>query len=619
MAQTAKVRSRLRVGMACLPAFPAGRDRPGHAGSWEADMTDRGRILVVDDEESIRFTFQCFLEDEGYRVATAVDYPSALQLVAEQEFGLAFVDIILGGKSGLDLLGELKARSPGTEVVMVTGAPTIETASHAIRLGAIDYLVKPVRQDALLRATEIAYRHKALRDSKESCRRNVEAIFRSVRDAIVTVDEHLNLVEANRAAEKLCGLRRDETVGKPLKEWGLTCEQSCLQAALDTIARGETVELEKVACSGRHRPSQVVSVTATPLIDHTGAPSGGVLVLRDETRLVELEQSLRERAEGGRIVGRSAGIANVLAQIEALGGVDTSVLLSGESGTGKELAAEALHAAGGRAGRPLVKVNCSALSESLLESELFGHVRGAFTGADRNRIGRFERARGGTIFLDEIGDITPRMQLRFLRVLESKEFERVGDSAPIKVDIRVIAATNRNLKELVARGDFREDLFYRLKVFEIRLPPLRERREDIPALVSHFMHRFNVAMSKRVQGVDDAVMDLFMRYRWPGNVRELENTLEHAFVLCREGTIRLAHLPTDFVAAFEESVGVERPQGGGGPLPAGEILPLSEVESRYLEWAVSAHGGDRSSLARRLGLSERTFYRKVRGVRRSDA
>jgi len=596
----------------------AGSRRPVHTSRWEAEAMDRGRVLVVDDEESIRFTFETFLAEEGYSVATAMDFASALGQLAGQEFGVAFVDIILGGKSGLDLLSELRTRSPATEVVLITGAPSIESASEALRLGAFDYLVKPVRQDALLRAADIAFRHKAVSDSKERYRRNIEAIFRSVRDAIVTVDQHLNLVEANRAAEDLCGLRRDDKVGKPLKEWGLTCDQSCLQAALDTIARGEPVELEKVRCSGRLRPFQVVSVTATPLIDHAGAPTGGVLVLRDETRLVELEKRLRERTETGPIVGRSPGIRRVLSMVEALGGVDTSVLLTGESGTGKGLVAEALHTASGRAAQPLVKVNCSALSETLLESELFGHVRGAFTGADRNKVGRFERARGGTIFLDEIGDITPRMQLRFLRVLESKEFERVGDSVPIKVDLRVIAATNRNLKELVSRGDFREDLFYRLKVFEIPLPPLRERREDIPALVEHFLQRFDVAMSKHVRSVADDVMELFLRHRWPGNVRELENTLEHAFVLCREETIRRVHLPVDFVAAVEGGLDGVAADGGAAPSSGGEILPLTEVESRYLEWAVATHEGDRSSLAHRLGLSERTLYRKVRGIRRDD-
>jgi len=579
---------------------------------------DRGYVLVVDDEESIRFTFRNFLEEEGYRVATAIDYDSALQLLPDHSFGVAFVDIVLGGRTGVELLAELKQQSPSTEVVIITGAPTIESASNALRLGAFDYLVKPVRQDALLRATDIAFRHKAISDAKETYRRNIEAVFRSVRDAILTVDKDLNLIEINRAAEQLCGVKRDAAVGKPLAQWGLTCEQSCVQAALDTIARGEDVDLRNLECRGQLRPSQVVSVRATPLIDHTGSPAGGVLVIRDETRLVELERSVLERVEGGPIIGRSAAVRKVLSLIDALSDVETSVLLTGESGTGKELVAEALHAAGNRSRNTLVKVNCSALSESLLESELFGHVKGAFTGADRNKVGRFERALGGTIFLDEIGDITPRTQLRFLRVLESKEFERVGDSTPIKVDVRIIAATNKDLKKLVAKGDFREDLYYRLKVFEIHLPALRDRREDIPVLVQHFVRHFNVVMSKHVQAISDDAMELLLNHEWPGNIRELENTIEHAFVLCRDETIRPEHLPIDLVeSVLELSMGDEA-EPVGPPIEPEEILPLSEVESRYLEWAVASHDGDRSSLARRLGLSERTLYRKVRGLRRPD-
>jgi two-component system, NtrC family, response regulator HydG len=576
---------------------------------------ERGRILVVDDEEGIRFTFRNFLEEEGYRVTTAADYDLAMAAVSEGEFDLAFVDIILEGRSGIDLLRDLKGSFPSIEVVIVTGAPTIESASNALRLGALDYVVKPVRQDALIRSADMAFRHKALIDAKEAYRRNIEAIFRSVKDAIITVDQQLNLVEANHAAEQLCGIRREEWIGKPFHQGGLPCDRSCLGAVLDTVAQGKAVELRKVECTCPERPPRVVSVTATPLIDDRARASGGVLVIRDETRLVALERSLRTRQESGSIVGRSEPIRKVLSLIEALGDVETSVLITGESGTGKELVADALHAAGRRRKRILVKVNCSALSESLLESELFGHVRGAFTGADRNKVGRFERADGGTIFLDEIGDITPRMQLRFLRVLESKQFERVGDATPVTADVRVIAATNRNLRDLVARGDFREDLYYRLKVFEIHMPPLRERRDDIPLLVQHFIRDFNLRMDRDVRGVSDAVMELLLGHDWPGNVRELENALEHAFVLCRGDFITPNHLPAELTKEVREVPGAAPDDGSAAPFPADRILPLDEVESRYLAWAMGSHGGDNSSLAQKLGLSERTFYRRLRSLR----
>jgi two-component system response regulator HydG len=384
------------------------------------------------------------------------------------------------------------------------------------------------------------------------------------------------------------------------------------------VSRGEPVEIRNLECRAGGR-TRMLSVTATPLVSDDESPSGGVLVIRDETRLFELEQTLREQREIGQIVGTSEPIQRVLSTVRALAEVQTSVLITGESGTGKELVADALHAIGTRSDRPLVKVNCSALSESLLESELFGHVRGAFTGADRDKVGRFERADGGTIFLDEIGEITQRMQLGFLRVLESMEFERVGDSTPLKVDVRVIAATNRDLKARVASGDFREDLYFRLKVFEVAMPPLRARREDIPMLVRHFIDRFNIAFSKQVHGVSDAAMELFLGYDWPGNVRELENTLEHAFVLCRDRTIRRRDLPADLLASVGEGGVLEQREPLVSTLRQGEILPLDEMEKRYLEWVAATHSGDRSELASKLGLSERTFYRKMRRVREKNA
>ncbi len=577
-----------------------------------------GSILIVDDEESIRFTLSNFLDEEGYQTATAVGYDDSLHAIADSEFDLIYVDIILDGRSGIDLLEEIKRRAPASDVIIITGAPTIESAARALRLGALDYIVKPVRQDTLLRSADMAFKHRALREAKESCRLNMEAIFRSVRDAIITVDGDLHVVEVNHAAEGLCGVRRDRAVGKSLEDLDLGCAGTCLEALRHTVSSGGPVEIRNLECRAGGR-TRVLSVTATPLVSDDDSPSGGVLVIRDETRLFELEQTLREQREIGQIVGTSESIRGVLSTVRALADVQTSVLITGESGTGKELVADALHAIGPRSDRPLVKVNCSALSESLLESELFGHVRGAFTGADRDKVGRFERADGGTIFLDEIGEITPRMQLRFLRVLESMEFERVGDSTPLRVDLRVIAATNRDLKARVSSGEFREDLYFRLKVFEIAMPPLRARRDDIPLLVHHFIDRFNVTFTRQVHCVSDAVMELFMRYDWPGNVRELENTLEHAFVLCHSPTIRRRDLPADLLATAGE-VG---PREGAGepPLPVlspGEVLPLDEMEHRYLEWVTATHGGDRSELASKLGLSERTFYRKLRRMREGN-
>jgi PAS domain S-box-containing protein len=559
----------------------------------------RGRILVVDDEESIRYTFRNFLEDEGYTTITAGSYEEAMGFLREMDFDLVYVDIVLEGKSGLDLLKDAKTKAPNTEFIIITGVPSVETAANSVRLGALDYIVKPIRHGTLMRVTEKALSHLALRMAEESYRLNLEAIFRSVRDAIITVDERMTVVEVNPAAEGICGISRDQAAGKALADIPHSCSGSCLDALQQTVAAKERVDLSGVECATPHEPNQIVSVTATPLLRPDGTASGGVMVIRNETRLVELERRLAETRQLGRIVGSSKEIKKVFSMIEALADVRTSVLVTGESGTGKELVADALHSSGNRRNRNLVKINCAALSEGLLESELFGHVRGAFTGAIKDKAGRFQRADGGTIFLDEIGEMTPAMQLRLLRVLETMEFERVGDSSPIKVDVRVIAATNRDLQQRVKRGDFREDLYFRLKVVEIKMPALRERRDDIPLLVQHFLEKFNEMFSKHVSGVSESVMELFMKYHWPGNIRQLENILEHAFVLCRQNVITSRDLPGDFMP-------------GAAARPAGEGNGGGSADARAILGALEQANQNKSEAARLLGISRRTLYRKLK-------
>lgn len=286
--------------------------------------------------------------------------------------------------------------------------------------------------------------------------------------------------------------------------------------------------------------------------------------------------------------------------LEDLADLDTTVLITGESGTGKELVARALHYSGRRALKPFVTVNCSALTESLLESELFGHVKGAFTGAIRNKQGRFQVADGGTILLDEIGDISPLIQLKLLRVLQEKVIERVGETSPIKVDVRVIACTNKDLKEKVKKGEFRQDLYYRLKVVEISLPPLRERLEDLPLLTDHFLRMFNKKFNKNILGLDHAVLERFMHYPWPGNVRELEHVMEHAFVLCKRESIGLEHLPPEIkdydrihTVTFGKGIG----RGGVTPQILKEILHKTD--------------GNKAKAARMLGISRKTLYRLI--------
>jgi len=557
----------------------------------------QAHILVVDDEESIRYTFDFFLAEEGYTVTCAANYEEGIALLQSKDVDLVFADIILPGKSGIDLLKEAREILPNVPVIMITGAPSVDNAAESMRIGAFDYIVKPVRQDALLRSVSIALKHKAVRDENEQCRMNFEAIFRSVNDGIITVDENMEVVEINAAAETICDFKKEALIGKPLTKITDRCDGNCIGALYETLKSRNPVKLRFVECRSTTGNQQVVSVTASPLLGGKDRFSGAVMVVRDETRLVSLERRLQERQKIDNIVGRSAGIEKVRGLIRDLADVQTTVLISGDSGTGKELVVDTLHHSREKRHGLLVKVNCAALADNLLESELFGHVAGAFTGAVKDKVGRFQRADGGTIFLDEIGEISQRMQLRLLRVIESMEFERVGDSTPIKVDVRLLAATNRDLQKRVADGRFREDLYYRLKVAQIHIPPLRERRSDIPLLVEHFRRNFNRKFGKEIKGISSEIEQVFFAYPWPGNVRELENLLEHAFVRCRQSVITAENLPPDFLQYFES-----------GALPS-EIDPADEAAA--IKEALSQAGGNKTEAARLLGISRRTIYRKM--------
>ena len=310
-------------------------------------------------------------------------------------------------------------------------------------------------------------------------RARLEAIFGSVKDAIITVDPELSVIEANKSTENICGIAAKEIAGKTFSQCLNQCNKSCCEVLRQTLEKKMTIKEYRIECGHQQRHQQTVSVTSSPLLDPEGNFMGAMLVIRDITLLRDLERELRERHQFQNIIGRSKKMQDTYRLLEDLANLETTVLITGESGTGKELVARALHYSGQRAFKPFVTVSCSALAESLLESELFGHVRGAFTGAIKDKQGRFQAANGGTILLDEIGDISPLIQLKLLRVLQEKEFERVGESTPQKVDVRVIACTNKDLKEKVRRGEFRQDLYYRLKVVEVSLPPLRDRLEDL--------------------------------------------------------------------------------------------------------------------------------------------
>ncbi len=552
------------------------------------------KILIIDDEETIRFAFEDFLKKEGHSVFSACSYEEALAVIAEVDLDLIFSDILLEGKGGMEILREVKERNMLCPVIMITGYPNVESASEAVRLGAFDYISKPLRRDALLHSTKLGLQHKALLEEKEAYRQNLDAVFRSVKDAIITVDSNRKILALNDAAADICSITAD-AVGKSFDSLPSVCKKSCLQALGETLESGRSVEIYRMECGRVDRERQMLNLSVYPLIDGKGLFSGGVMVARDETRLAGLEEDLKQRRVFHNMIGKSEEMQRLYELIDALADVDTTVLITGESGTGKEMVAEALRYRSQRSDKPFVRVNCAALSENLLESELFGHVRGAFTGAVKDKVGRFEKADKGTIFLDEIGNISPKMQLSLLRVLQEKELERVGDSNPTKIDVRVIAATNQNLREKVASGEFREDLYYRLRVMEIRLAPLRNRQDDIPLLVAHFLKKFNGKFNKRINGVSEEVEKLFMQYSWPGNIRELEHAIEHAFVLCRQDCITVDHLPSEFHGS--------------------ELLSSANEEKSDYETLIEAlrsTGGNKAKAARRLGVSERTVFRKIR-------
>lgn len=552
------------------------------------------RILVVDDEESIRFTFSSFLKDEGYDVIVASSLAECCKEIDAKEFDLIFIDILLGGDNGIDALRICKEKNPACPVVVITGSPTLDTATDAVRLGAYDYIPKPVRHETLLRITSKALQHKQLVDQKEAYRIRLNAIFQSVKEGIITVDKEMTVSGMNDAARMMFGYE-DEVTGEKLKTF-FPDNPVFIDLVQNSFKTKKATDIFRVEMALKKNRPQVISLTTSALIEESGRSIGAVISFRDETRLDYLERDLNERGKFDQLIGVSDEMHEVYKLIEALADVDTTVLITGESGTGKELVAESLHYRSVRRGKPLVRVNCAALPETLLESELFGHVKGSFTGATQDKAGRFQRADGGTILLDEIADISPALQVRLLRVLQEREIEKVGGVEPIPVDIRVIAATNKNLREKVESGEFREDLYYRLKVVEIKLPPLRNKREDVPILVDHFIDKFNDRFQRQVVGISRSMQDALMCHDWPGNVRELQHVIEHAFVLCRESILAVEHLPDELKSLSKTNV----PRGKNGDCTAQDILD-----------AIQSANGNKSKAAALLGISRRTIYRKM--------
>jgi DNA-binding NtrC family response regulator len=567
---------------------------------WGGEVT--GKILIVDDDSVVRESYASILAQAGHDVQSADGYDAAMALLKASTLDLIFLDMRMPDRSGLDLLRDMRAQGIDSEVVIVTGFAEVDTATEAMKYGVTDYVPKPLQPKTLLRIARDKMRFRRLRQEKDRHRLTADAIVRSVEDGIVTVDTEMRLTSINHAATRICGLRND-LVGRPMEDLFKECGGKCYDLLKNQRKNLNPMHVTRVECPSGARAGiapKVVSLNLTPLKGNGDRWMGSVLVIRDESRVADLERILGARKPILNMVGAHEKIQRVYSLVEIFSQLDASVLITGENGTGKGLVASALHREGPRKGRPFVKVNCSALSEGLLETELFGHVKGAFTGAMQDAAGRFETAHTGTIFLDEIGDISPRMQAKLLQVLQDKEFERVGSSKPVKVDVRVVSATNRDLRAMVNSEAFREDLYYRLKVLEIHVPPLRERADDIPLLADVFIKQYAAKLDRHVHAVSADVMELFRAYGWPGNVRELEHVIEYATALAEGDIIMRKHLPESFRMA----------QANGEDAPP-EMDPGARERERLLN-ALTASKGNKSSAARMLGISRGTLYAKLR-------
>jgi PAS domain S-box-containing protein len=427
-------------------------------------------------------------------------------------------------------------------------------------------------------------------------------IINSVADGVFTVDQNFVITSFNRAAEAITGVPADEALGKPCCEVfrAEICEADCTLKR--TILSDKPIVNHAVFIVRSDGKRVPISISTAALKNDDGQVLGGVETFRDLTLVEALRKEVEKTFTFEDIISRNQKMQSIFTILPDVALSDSTILIEGESGTGKELMANAIHNLSGRGKRPIVKVNCGAIPDNLLESELFGYKAGAFTDAKRDKPGRFAQADGGTLFLDEIGDVSPALQVRLLRVLQDGSFQPLGATGTVKVDVRILCATNKDLKGLVAEGTFREDLFYRIRVFALSLPPLRERREDIPLLAQNFIDRLNRLRGKDISGLSREALADLMNYDWPGNIRELQNAIEHAFILCHGGLIQPQHLPSPLREACIGTDGI----------PPG--LTLADVENRMIKEALARNNGRKLAAARELGIDKTTLWRKMKRI-----
>ncbi len=425
-------------------------------------------------------------------------------------------------------------------------------------------------------------------------------ILDSIADGVFTVDKEWRITSFNRAAQEITGVTVKDALGQHCKDVlkADVCEKNCCLRT--TMKTGMPIVNKKIHIINAEAKKLPVSISTALLRDKDGTLLGAVETFRDISIEEDLRKVIKAKYSFADIISKNHKIQQIFDILPDIAVSTSTVLIEGESGTGKELFARAIHNLSQRKKQPFIAVNCSALPDNLLESELFGYKAGAFTDAKKDKPGRFHLAENGTLFLDEIGDITPVMQAKLLRVLQEKTYEPLGATESVKHNVRIIAATNKNLKELVEQCRFREDLFYRVNVFKITLPPLRERMEDIPVLVEHFIDYFNILQKKDIVGASEEAMNVLMTYSFPGNIRELANLIERAFILCKSDIIEKKHLPE---ALFT-----------GNSVTNNHSLSLKDMETTHLLNTLRENNWNRLQTARQLGMHKSTLYRKIKSL-----
>jgi DNA-binding NtrC family response regulator len=558
------------------------------------DPAKFARILVVEDEAVVALDVERRLRRLGYQVVgTADSYASAVAQAAEVRPDLVLMDIALrDGADGIAAAERLRAEL-AVPVVFVTAFADAETLERAKRVSPHGYIVKPFDERDLRAAIEIALYRDGLDRALRRSHDDLLAVLDVQRTGNVLVEAAGRIVFANAAASRILGTDPGTLLDLPWPE-GLRLSGDA-RRRVEALLRTAPARRRKVVARlpGSASGESVVEIE---IEDDPRAPERKIFFLTDVSEVHGLRRLLDEQGRFHDLVGRSEGIQRVVRLVKQVAPTDVTVLIEGETGTGKELVARAIHGESSRRKGPFVAVNCAGLSEELAASQLFGHRRGAFTGAVADATGMFEAARAGTLFLDEIGDLPLRVQTTLLRVLEERTVMRIGETQPRPVDVRIVAAANRELATEVAAGRFRADLLYRIRVGRVHLPPLRERRVDLPLLVRHVLSEQRAITGRRVEAVSDEAMQAMLAYEWPGNVRELKNTLGYAVIHCAGAAIELEDLPPEVL---------ER----APPVAAAGDLPADERER--IVAALARAGGERKAAAALLGVSRATLYRRM--------